>query len=90
MTTTTNRRPTQTDRAVLERLWRALAEYFAWYLDNVPREKWRTNMLNQIRQFLRDNGCAANAAHQVRTDRERLHALLSLGVPFGGPDGEGH
>jgi hypothetical protein len=75
-------RAEQTDRETVEQLWRALAEHFLWYVENVPREKWTAKMLNTIRMFLRDNHCAASAAHQVST-RGQLSSLLSLGIPFG-------
>ena len=73
----------------MEALWVELASYFIWYLDTTPREKRSAAMMGQIRRFLKDNDVAANASHKVEP-RERLDSLLTLGIPFGGPDGEGH
>jgi hypothetical protein len=63
-------------------MWRELAETFAEYLDNTPRGQRSATMMGVIRQFLKDNACAANAAHQVDSSR-RLSSLLNLGLPFG-------
>ncbi len=82
-------RPGQTSMATMEELWRRLAEHFAWYLDTTPRDKRTAAMLGQIRRFLKDNDVAADASHKV-DPRERLDSLLTLGIPFGGPDGTGH
>lgn len=75
-------RPGQTDRATMLRMWRELALHLAHYLDTTPPEKRTTAMLGQIRGFLKDNHCAADAAHKV-DHRGRLDSILALGLPFG-------
>jgi hypothetical protein len=43
----------------MRQLWEAFARYWLWYVENVPREEWRTKHLSVLRRFLADSGVAA-------------------------------
>jgi hypothetical protein len=76
-------------RALLEQLWTFLAQHCLDYMRTVPPERRSTRHLSVIRAFLKDSGITAEQGRRLG-DTGALSSLLSLGVPFGGPDGSGH
>jgi hypothetical protein len=76
-------------RALLEQLWMFLAQHCLDYMRTIPPEERSTRHLSVIRAFLKDSGITAEQGRRLG-DTGALSSLLSLGVPFGGPTGEGH
>jgi hypothetical protein len=73
----------------MRKLWDSFAAYWLWYVENVPREKWRTKHLTVLRQFLRDAGVTAQAGREA-ADAGKLGLMVGLMIPFGDKQGRGH
>jgi hypothetical protein len=73
----------------MRQLWEAFARYWLWYVENVPREEWRTKHLSVLRRFLADAGVAAQIGREA-ADTGKLGGMLGLMIPFGDKQGRGH
>jgi hypothetical protein len=82
-------RPTQTDPETMRDLWDAFARHALHYMTEVPPEKRTIRHLAVIRAFLADMGISAQVGREA-ADTGKHTRMLTLTIPFGGPDGSGH